>query len=114
MNDCLFCKIINGDIPSTKIYEDDKVFVFADIEPTAPIHWLAIPKEHIERLSDVNEANSEVISHIYEVISSLASQHEEFKNGFRVVSNCGEAAGQSVFHIHFHVLAGRDFAWPAG
>lgn len=114
MNDCLFCKIIAGEIPSKKIYEDDEIFVFADIEPTAPVHWLAIPKKHIAMLSEVNESNSGVISHIYEVIAKLALEHEEFANGFRVVSNCGAAAGQSVFHIHFHILAGRDFAWPAG
>ena len=114
MNDCLFCKIIAGEIPSNKIYEDERVFVFDDIAPTAPVHWLVIPKEHIAKLSDINDKNSGVVSHIYEVISKLAAEHEEFKNGFRVVSNCGESAGQTVFHIHFHVLAGRDFAWPAG
>lgn len=114
MEDCLFCKIIKGEIPSTKIFEDDKVFVFADIAPTAPVHWLVIPKEHIAKLSDVTAENSAVISHIYEVISKLAAEHDEFKDGFRVVSNCGESAGQTVFHIHFHVLAGREFAWPAG
>ena len=114
MNDCLFCKIIKGEIPSTKIYEDESVYVFADIAPTAPIHWLVIPKEHIAKLSDVTPENSGVISHISEVISKLAAEHDEFKDGFRVVSNCGERAGQSVFHIHFHVLAGRDLAWPAG
>ena len=114
MNDCLFCKIIAGEIPSTKIYEDEQVYVFADINPTAPIHWLVIPKTHIAKLSDVTPENSAVISHIYEVISKLAAEHEEFAKGFRVVTNCGESAGQSVFHIHFHVLAGRDLAWPAG
>lgn len=113
MNDCLFCKIIKGEIPSKKIYEDETVYVFEDINPTAPIHYLVIPKEHISRLDEVNESNSAVISHIYEVIAKL-SKEMNIKDGFRVVSNCGETAGQSVFHIHFHMLAGRDFGWPAG
>lgn len=111
MNDCLFCKIIAGEIPSTKIYEDDKVFVFADINPIAPIHWLVIPKQHIAKITDVTADNSAVISHIYEVIAKLAAEHDEFKDGFRVISNCGENAGQTVFHIHFHVLAGAKFGW---
>ena len=114
MKDCLFCKIIAGEIPSTKIYEDEYMFVFSDINPTAPIHWLAIPKKHIARLSDITPENSAVIAHIYEVISKLANENEEFRNGFRVVTNCGESAGQSVFHLHFHVMSGRDFTWPAG
>ncbi|MBR1422124.1 MAG: histidine triad nucleotide-binding protein [Ruminococcus sp.] len=113
MNDCLFCKIIKGEIPSKKIYEDETVYVFEDINPTAPIHYLVIPKEHISKLDEVNETNSAVISHIYEVIAKL-SEETDIKGGFRVVSNCGESAGQSVFHIHFHMLAGRDFGWPAG
>lgn len=113
MADCLFCKIIDGEIPSKKVYEDETVYVFEDIEPTAPIHYLVIPKEHISKLDEINESNSEVISHIYEVISKLAKELD-LKDGFRVVTNCGESAGQSVFHIHFHLLAGRDFGWPAG
>ena len=114
MNDCLFCKIIAGEIPSTKIYEDDTIFIFADIAPTAPVHWLAIPKTHISSLKDVTPENSAVIAHIYEVAAKLAAEHEEFADGFRVVTNCGESAGQSVFHLHFHILAGRSFTWPAG
>lgn len=113
MNDCLFCKIIAGEIPSKKIYEDETVYVFEDIAPTAPIHYLCIPKQHISKLDEVTAENSAVIAHIYEVISKLAKELE-LKDGFRVVSNCGEQAGQSVFHIHFHLLAGRPFAWPAG
>ncbi|MGN1133808.1 MAG: histidine triad nucleotide-binding protein [Oscillospiraceae bacterium] len=113
MDDCIFCKIVKGEIPSKKIYEDDLVYVFEDIEPTAPIHYLCIPKEHISKLSDINESNSAVIAHIYEVIAKLAKDLD-LKDGFRVVSNCGESAGQSVFHIHFHLLAGREFTWPAG
>lgn len=113
MADCLFCKIIAGEIPSKKIYEDDTVYVFEDIAPTAPIHYLCIPKQHISKLDEVTEENSEVIAHIYEVIAKLAKELD-LKDGFRVVANCGEQAGQSVFHIHFHLLAGRPFAWPAG
>ena len=113
MNDCLFCKIIAGEILSKKIYEDDTVYVFEDIAPTAPIHYLLIPKQHISKLDEVNADNSAVIAHIYEVIAKLAKDLD-LKDGFRVVSNCGEQAGQSVFHIHFHLLAGRAFEWPAG
>ena len=113
MNDCLFCKIIAGEIPSKKIYEDDTVYVFEDIAPTAPIHYLLIPKQHISKLDEVNADNSAVIAHIYEVIAKLATALD-LKDGFRVVSNCGEQAGQSVFHIHFHLLSGRAFEWPAG
>ena len=113
MNDCLFCKIVAGEIPSKKIYEDDTVYVFEDIAPTAPIHYLVIPKEHISKLDEVNETNSAVIAHIYEVIAKLAKDLD-LKDGFRVVTNCGEQAGQSVFHIHFHLLAGRPLQWPAG
>lgn len=113
MADCLFCKIIAGEIPSKKIYEDDTVYVFEDIAPAAPIHYLCIPKQHISKLDEVTEENSEVIAHIYEVIAKLAKELD-LKDGFRVVANCGEQAGQSVFHIHFHLLAGRPFAWPAG
>lgn len=113
MNDCLFCKIIKGDIPSDKVYEDELVYVFKDIAPTAPVHLLVIPKEHISKLDEVDESNSAVIAHIYEVVAKL-SKDLDLKDGFRVVSNCGESAGQSVFHIHFHLLAGRPLQWPAG
>ena len=108
MEDCLFCKIISGEIPSKKIYEDELTYVFEDIAPTAPIHYLVISK-----LDEITPENSAVIAHIYEVIAKLAKDLD-LKDGFRVVSNCGEQAGQSVFHIHFHLLAGRPLAWPAG
>lgn len=113
MEDCLFCKIISGEIPSKKIYEDELTYVFEDIAPTAPIHYLVIPKRHISKLDEITPENSGIIAHIYEVISRLAKELD-LKDGFRVVSNCGEQAGQSVFHIHFHLLAGRPFQWPAG
>lgn len=110
MSDCLFCKIINGDIPSAKVYEDETVYAFKDIAPIAPVHILIIPKEHISKLEDVNETNSAVISHIFEVAAKIAKDMG-LTNGYRVVSNCGEDAGQTVFHIHFHLLAGRKLGW---
>ena len=114
MSDCLFCKIIAGEMPSKKVYEDELVYAFEDIVHTAPVHFLVIPKQHISKLDEVNEANSAVIAHIYEVIAKIAKENEAMKDGYRVVTNCGESAGQSVFHIHFHVLAGRPLTWPAG
>jgi histidine triad (HIT) family protein len=113
MEDCLFCKIAAGKIPSEKVYEDDTVYAFRDIDPKAPVHFLVIPKKHIERLSDVTPENSAVIAHIYEVIALLSKQLG-LGSGFRVVSNCGDDAGQTVWHVHFHVLAGRSLAWPPG
>lgn len=111
--DCIFCKIVAGEIPSKKVYEDELVYVFEDIEPTAPIHYLIIPKEHIASASEITPENSKVVAHIFEVISKLAKELN-IEDGFRVVNNCGESAGQTVFHMHFHLLAGREFGWPAG
>ena len=113
MDNCLFCKIINGDIPSKKVYEDDLVYVFEDIAPTAPIHYLLIPKEHIASAAEITPENSKIVARIFEVIAKLANDLN-LKDGFRVVNNCGESAGQTVFHMHFHLLAGRSFEWPAG
>ena len=112
MSDCLFCKIIAGDIPSTKVYEDDSVFAFRDINPQAPTHILVIPKTHISGCNGVTEENSAVVAHIFEVIAKLTK--EKGIESYRVVSNIGEQAGQSVFHLHFHVLSGRDMTWPPG
>lgn len=111
--DCLFCKIVSGDIPSKKIYEDDLIYVFEDIAPTAPIHYLLIPKEHIVSAASINENNSKVIAHIFEVIAKLAEE-KDMEDGFRVVNNCGESGGQTVMHLHFHLLSGRQLNWPAG
>ncbi len=113
MDDCIFCKIIKGEIPSKKVYEDDMVFVFEDINPMAPIHYLLIPKEHISSAKEITPENSHIVAHIFEVISKLAKDLN-LEDGFRVVNNCGESAGQTVFHMHFHLLAGRAFEWPAG
>ena len=109
MSDCLFCKIIAGDIPSNKVYEDDLCYAFNDIAPQAPVHFLVIPKAHIASVAGVNEENSAVVAHIFEVIAKLTK--EKGIESYRVVSNIGEQAGQSVPHLHFHVLAGRDMTW---
>ena len=111
--DCLFCKIINGEIPSSKVYEDDTVFAFRDIEPQAPTHILIIPKQHINLAAEIDESNSAVISHIFEVAAKIAKQ-EGLDDGFRIVNNCGDIAGQTVKHLHFHLMGGREFTWPAG
>lgn len=112
MSDCLFCKIVKGDIPSKKLYEDEQCLAFYDIDPQAPVHFLVIPKEHISSCGEIDGENSGVVAHIFEVISKLAKEHNI--QSFRVVSNCGVQAGQSVPHLHFHVLAGRDMTWPPG
>lgn len=112
MNDCLFCKIIAGDIPSKKAYEDELCYAFYDIDPQAPTHILIIPKAHISSVSAVDESNQAVVGHIFSVIAKLAKELN--LESYRVVSNIGEQAGQSVFHLHFHVLSGRDMTWPPG
>ena len=114
MEDCLFCKIVNGEIPSKKVYEDDKVYAFYDINPEAPTHFLVIPKEHIESANDLNDNNADVISHIFKVINKLAVELNIEDKGYRIVNNCGEDGGQTVNHIHFHVLGGRNMQWPPG
>ncbi|MCD8190890.1 MAG: histidine triad nucleotide-binding protein [Clostridiales bacterium] len=110
--DCLFCSIVSGDVPSTKVYEDDQVYAFYDIDPQAPVHFLVIPKAHIPSAGAVTEENSAVVAHCFEVIAKVTAQLGI--TDFRVVSNCGDQAGQSVHHLHFHVLAGRDMTWPPG
>ena len=106
MSDCLFCKIIAGAIPSTKVYEDETVFAFRDIAPQAPTHILVIPKEHLASVNDVTAENSAVVAHIFEVIPKIAKA-EGLEGGYRVVSNCGADAGQTVHHLHFHILGGK-------
>jgi len=112
MNDCLFCKIIAGDIPSNKVYEDDLCYAFYDIDPQAPTHFLVIPKAHITSVSAVDATNESIVGHIFSVIAKVTG--ELGLDSYRVVSNIGEQAGQSVFHLHFHVLSGRDMTWPPG
>lgn len=111
--DCIFCKIVNGDIPSNKVYEDDKVLAFYDLEPQAPVHVLIIPKQHIASAAEINAENSSVVAHIFEVAAIIAKE-KGLDNGYRIVNNCGESAGQTVKHLHFHLMGGRDFGWPAG
>lgn len=111
---CIFCSIVNGEIPSKKIYEDDKVCAFYDINPESPIHFLVIPKEHIKSVNEINENNSGVISHIFLVINKLVEELGIDEEGYRVVNNCGKLGGQTVDHIHFHVLGGRKLQWPPG
>lgn len=111
--DCLFCKIINGDIPCSKVYEDETVFAFRDIEPQAPTHILIIPKEHVKSAAEITCENSAVIAHIFEVAAKIAKD-EGLDEGFRIVNNCGDNAGQTVKHLHFHLMGGREFTWPAG
>ena len=103
---CLFCKIIAGEIPSTKVYEDETVLAFRDIQPQAPTHILVIPKAHIASVAEISPENSGIVAHIFEVIPQIARQ-EGLENGYRVVSNCGDDAGQTVHHLHFHILGGQ-------
>ena len=112
--DCIFCNIIKGEIPSSKVYENDKVYAFNDISPVAPVHVLIIPKEHIASLNEITAENSNLIAEVYAAAAEIAKQLGVAESGYRVVSNCGEAAGQTVHHIHFHLLGGRDLAWPPG
>ena len=112
MSDCLFCKIANGEIPSNKVYEDAVCLAFRDIDPQAPTHFLVIPKAHIASCAQVNEDNAALVGHMFTVIAKVAK--EQGLDSYRVVSNCGEQAGQTVPHLHFHVLGGRDMTWPPG
>lgn len=104
--DCIFCKIIKGEIPSKKVYEDDSVLAFYDIAPQMPVHVIVIPKAHIECAAEINEENSAVISHIFEVIAKLGKELG-LDNGYRIINNCGEDGGQTVKHLHFHLLGGK-------
>lgn len=112
--DCIFCKIINGEIPSKKLYEDEKVIAFHDISPEAPIHFLVIPKEHIQSVNELNEENANIISHIFLVINKLVKELNIAEAGYRIVNNCGKDGGQTVNHMHFHVLGQRELKWPPG
>lgn len=106
MENCIFCKIVNGEIPSEKVYEDEKMLAFKDINPVAPVHILIIPKKHIENLMGVQENDKEIISDIFTVIPKIAEKMGVEKDGFRLISNCGKDAGQEVMHLHFHLIAG--------
>ena len=106
MSDCLFCKIINGEIPSKKLYEDEKILAFYDISPIAPVHFLVIPKQHIASVDAIDADNSAIVAYIFQKLGELAKL-AGIENGYRVISNCGADAGQTVQHLHFHVLGGK-------
>ncbi|MDI3310592.1 MAG: histidine triad nucleotide-binding protein [Thermoanaerobacterium sp.] len=114
MSDCIFCKIINREIESKIIYEDDYVVAFPDINPQAPVHLLIVPKAHIDSPLDIDDGNKELVGHVYIIAKKLAKQYGIDSKGYRIVSNCGDDGGQTVHHIHFHLLGGRFMTWPPG
>ena len=107
MEDCLFCKIIKGDIPSTQVYEDEFVYAFKDINPEAPVHILVVPKKHIKSMNEIEETDENLIGKIFFAIKKIAKEQGVAEQGYRVISNCGKDAGQTVMHLHFHILGGR-------
>lgn len=107
MENCIFCKIINKEIPSTIVYEDEKVIAFNDVNPVTPIHILIVPKEHIEKVLDIEEEKMDIISHIFKVINKIAKDQGFAEKGYRIITNCGKDSGQEVMHLHFHILAGK-------
>lgn len=113
LTDCLFCKIIDKEIPSDVIYEDDKVISFKDINPQAPVHFLVIPKEHIKSTDEIDERHKDLMGHMIYIAAKLAKENG-LDDGYRIVSNCGQQGGQTVDHIHFHVLGKRNMQWPPG
>jgi len=114
MSDCLFCKMISGDIQADTVYEDEQVFAFRDINPQAPTHVLIVPKIHISTLNDLSNEDAETIGRLFLVAKTIAQKEGIDEAGYRTVINCNAAAGQTVFHIHLHVLGGRSMAWPPG
>ena len=112
--DCIFCKIVAGEIPSNKVYEDEQVLAFRDIAPLAPVHILVIPKEHIPSFAAINEDNAALVAHIMVVAAKIAREEGLDEGGYRIVSNCGEAAGQTVPHLHFHILGGEKLRVDLG
>ncbi|OJV64537.1 MAG: histidine triad nucleotide-binding protein [Clostridiales bacterium 38-18] len=112
--DCIFCKIINGDIPSTKVYEDSQVYAFKDINPEAPVHVLIVPKQHIESVAHLDDTHKDLIGHIHLVAKQLAEEAGIDQSGYRLLTNIGKEGGQSVFHLHYHMLGGRQLKWPPG
>ncbi|MFN0117750.1 MAG: histidine triad nucleotide-binding protein [Elusimicrobiota bacterium] len=113
-NDCIFCKIAAGQIPANIVYQDEQVIAFRDLTPVAPVHILTIPKKHIDRLSAVEEHDFSLIAHLHKVIQKIAEKEGISKTGFRLTTNNGGDAGQSVQHLHFHLLGGRKLSWPPG
>lgn len=114
MDGCLFCKIANKEVDTDLVYEDDKVVVFEDINPQAPVHLLIVPKKHTENLLKLKDNEFDIISHIHKIAVKMAKKYKLDKEGFRIVNNNKEKAGQSIFHIHYHLLGGREMQWPPG
>lgn len=114
MAECIFCQIVGGAIPTTMLYEDDQVVAFDDINPQARVHILVIPKRHVVSLDDTRDSDSALLGQLLVVCGKMARERDIVESGYRVVANTGRAAGQSVFHLHFHVLGGRSFEWPPG
>ncbi len=112
MTDCIFCKIVEGSIPAEKVYEDEDVLAFRDIHAQAPVHILIIPKKHIPSVRDIGEEEGPLLGRIFSVINRLADELGVADKGFRIVNNCGDEGGQTVYHIHFHLLGGRSLSWP--
>ncbi len=114
MSDCLFCKIIEKDIPADIVFENDRILAFRDINPQAPTHILIIPKIHISTLNDLEDSHQELMGELLFTASKIAKSEGIYESGYRTGFNCGEAAGQTVWHIHLHLLGGRPFSWPPG
>lgn len=114
MDNCLFCKIVKGEIPSTRVYEDDEILAFRDINPLAPVHVLVIPKKHISSLVELQPEDEAIVGRIYTIINKIAKQENIFESGFRVVVNCGEDGGQEVKHLHFHLIGGKKLGINLG
>lgn len=114
MSDCLFCEILNDHIPSKKVYEDEWVYCFEDIHPEAPVHVLLIPKQHISSANELNGENSFLVAKVFEAAAVVAKRLGIAENGYRIVNNCGADGGQTVEHLHFHLLGGRNLGWPPG
>jgi len=113
MDDCIFCKIVRGEIPADKVYEDERALIFRDIQPCAPTHLLAIPKAHITSAAHLGLENGDVVGYIFVQLARVAAE-QKLADGYRIVTNCGRDGGQTVGHLHFHLLGGRQLAWPPG
>lgn len=113
-NNCLFCRIIAGDLPAELVHQDDRSIVIRDVNPQAPTHLLVIPREHLESLNDASQKDESLLGHLLRIAARVANQEGQAENGYRTVLNTGAGVGQSVFHLHVHVLAGRSFSWPPG
>ena len=114
MSECLFCRIAAGEIPAKIVFDDEKVIAFEDIKPQAPIHIIIIPRKHIPTVLDMGEEDRELVGHIHLVANQIAAEKSLTQDGFRLVTNCKKSAGQEIFHLHIHMLGGRDFGWPPG